>query len=227
MIDCLRIFVPDLVLHVLDNLEDSADDLVEIFAGALFARDYALPVPLVDVAGVKIVEILVPADRVHIRVQSFAGPEAIMSECPAFPFCERLDDLEGLARHSLDVEGDRPLDTVQVVVETGRLGHKQRGGNAVEVHFTAKFILKQIADELDRLFRLADGHVRIVIVRENQLHAYTLLMMCFREPAMCVIRTKIKTYTDHLNDIKSKIYHTPCPESCARDARKEIGSAVP
>ena len=51
----LRIFVPHLMLHVLDNLKDFPHRVHQGVKGALLAGDDPLPVPLVHIAGVEIV----------------------------------------------------------------------------------------------------------------------------------------------------------------------------
>ena len=55
MLDCLRIFVPYLMLHMLDDLEDGLDGGLQGFNGAVFFGDDLLPVPLVYIAGVEVV----------------------------------------------------------------------------------------------------------------------------------------------------------------------------
>ena len=112
MVDGVRPLVPDLMLHVLDDLENLSHDLVENHRSPVFAADDHLPVPLVHVGGVEIVEILVAADRVHVGVEAFARLKAVFSEREALPFRERLDNLEGGARKRLHVELNRALDAV-------------------------------------------------------------------------------------------------------------------
>ena len=109
---CLRVLVPHLMLHVLDDLEDCANSLLKCLDRALFAGDNALPVPLVDVAGVQVVKLLVTADCVHVRVETFPWLEAILFECHTLPFCEGVNNLNRLSWDTGDVKRNRTLHTV-------------------------------------------------------------------------------------------------------------------
>ena len=77
MVDGFGVFVPHLMLHVLDDLENGAYRLLQGLPVPVFPADDLLPVPLVHVAGVKIVQLLVPPDGVHVGVKAFAYLKSI------------------------------------------------------------------------------------------------------------------------------------------------------
>ena len=54
--------------------------------------DDLFPVPLVDIDGVQVVEILIAADRVHIGVDAMSRLDAVLTERHSLPFCKRLYD---------------------------------------------------------------------------------------------------------------------------------------
>ena len=112
----IRIFVPDLMLHMLDDLKDCIHGLLQGFNGALFFGDDLFPVPLVYIAGVEIIQLLITADRVHIGVKTFARLKIILLQRHALPFCEGMDNLDGLAGHACKVELHRAFHAAQVVI---------------------------------------------------------------------------------------------------------------
>ena len=74
----------------------------------------------------KIVEhILIPSDGIHIRINATAGIEAVALESQAFPLGEGMHNLR--FRFCMqDIKGDRPLITVQVIVQPRIIRHKKR-----------------------------------------------------------------------------------------------------
>ena len=68
MFDCFRIFVPYLVLHMFDNFEDGAHGFFQGFRISLFFGDNFFPVPLVNVAGMEVIQFFVTPDCVHIGI---------------------------------------------------------------------------------------------------------------------------------------------------------------
>ena len=51
VVDCVRVLIPDLVLHVLDNLKDGSDCLFQCFDGTILFCNDLFPIPLVYIAG--------------------------------------------------------------------------------------------------------------------------------------------------------------------------------
>ena len=77
MFDSLRVFIPHLMLHVLDNFEDLPHRILQGVQGALLLCNDTFPVPLVHITGVKVIQLLVPADGVHVGVKSLARLKAV------------------------------------------------------------------------------------------------------------------------------------------------------
>ena len=125
-----------------DSGHDGANHVFQIRLGAVLLPDDLFPVPLVHIDGVEVVQFLVPADGVHITVQALAHPEAVILEGLALPLCQRLDHLCFNAA-VFHIEGDFPLDAVQVVVQAGRSLHEERRGHAVEIQRGAQGVGKQ------------------------------------------------------------------------------------
>ena len=59
------------MLHMFDDLKDLTHCFHQGFSGALLLSDYLFPVPLIYIAGVQIVQLLVPADGVHVGIKAF------------------------------------------------------------------------------------------------------------------------------------------------------------
>ena len=125
-----------------DGRHDGAHHALQVGLIAVLLPDDLFPVPLVHIDGVEVVQVLVPADGVHITVQALAHPEAVILEGLALPLCQRLDHLCFNAA-VFHIEGDFPLDAVQVVVQAGRGLHKERCGHAVEIQRGAQGVGKQ------------------------------------------------------------------------------------
>ena len=103
------------VVGIADCPNDGIYNELQIVQVPVFAGNDLLPVPLIHINGVDIVELLVPADGVHIGVQSITYGKAVALQSQSLPFCQRMDHLSFFA-HGRNVEGDRTLVAVQVVV---------------------------------------------------------------------------------------------------------------
>ena len=77
----------------------------------------------------KIIQILVAAYGVHIRVKPEKGTEFIFCEREALPFCKAVHHFRGFARR-FDIEGHGALHAVEIIVQTALSRHEQRRGNA-------------------------------------------------------------------------------------------------
>ena len=73
----IRVLVPDLMLHVLDNREDALYGVLEHFDASVLFANHALPVPLIHIAGVEVVRLFIAADGVHVCVEALARLEAV------------------------------------------------------------------------------------------------------------------------------------------------------
>ena len=78
----------------------------------------------------EVIQLLVPADGVHIRHQAVAHKEVVVVEGKALPFGQGVDHL-ALDAHSGDVEAHGALHAVEVVVEAGGRVHEQGRGDAL------------------------------------------------------------------------------------------------
>ena len=71
-----------------------------------------------------VVQLLVPADGVHVGVQTVANAEVIPLQSQALPFCQGVND-GGLTVGILDVEDNGALYAAEVIVQAGCAVHKQ------------------------------------------------------------------------------------------------------
>ena len=122
--------------------------------------DDLLPVPLVHVDGVDVVQALVPADGVHVRIQAVAGIEAVALEGQALPLGQRVDHLSVGTLHGGNVEAHGPLHAVEVVVEAGVPIHEQRRGHPAEVQGKFQVLL-------EAAFHKFDGPLHVVAVERG------------------------------------------------------------
>ena len=75
----------------------------------------------------------------------------------------------GIDAHVGDVELDRPLISVEVVVEAGILFHKQRGGNPPQIEGMTEIHLEIALDELNGPLHFVDGEGRMIALGEKYL----------------------------------------------------------
>ena len=85
----------------------------------------------------EIVQILVPADGIHVGVQALAGVELIALQSQTLPLGQRVDHHGGVV-HGPDVEGDGALHAVEVVVEAGAGLHEEGSGDPAQIEGTAQ-----------------------------------------------------------------------------------------
>ena len=158
------------VLRVADRGHDVHDRGLEVVEVAVFGQDDLLPVPLVDVDGVESVElVLVAAHGVHVGDDALAGIEAVALEREALPLGEGLHDLGAVGR-AQDIEADRALIAVEVVVQARGLVDEERRGDALEVQQRAEPVLKQPFEQADGLLRVVNGQIADVAFRDRVFH---------------------------------------------------------
>ena len=90
----------------------------------------------------EIIQLLIPADGVHVGVQPLAHGELVAVQGHALPLGQGVDHL-GVPARVGHVEGHGPLHAVQIVVQAGGRLHKQGGGHPAQVERTAQIVLKQ------------------------------------------------------------------------------------
>ncbi len=104
---------PDMepVVGIADGPDDGPDDELQIFGIPVFPGNHLFPVPLVNIDGVYIVQVFIPADGVHIGVQAVADGEVVPLQRQPLPLCQGMDNL-GIGAHGGDVEGHGTLVAV-------------------------------------------------------------------------------------------------------------------
>ena len=153
----LREFPFQLVAGHADGRYDAPHGVLEIGEIAVLLADDLFPVPLVHIDRVKVVKHrFVAPDGVHVGVKALALIEVVLAQRPALPLGQRLHNLALRAVHGGNIKGDRALDAVQVIVETGVGAHEQRRGHALEIQRRAQILLKAPLDEFDGSLRLVD-----------------------------------------------------------------------
>ena len=144
--------------HAVDVLHDSLEGIER----AVFPADDLFPVPLVDVDRVDVVGLLIAPDGVHIRVEPFPDVEAVALQGIALPLREGLHDFGHVLLLIQHIEGDGPLDAVQVVVQAGRRVDEQGRGDAQQIQALHEQRLEEVLDFLDRDLRLMQRQLGLV-----------------------------------------------------------------
>src|SRR5574344_98500 len=84
----LRISLTSKIFRTQDSRIDTFHDILQKSDGTLLAHDDGFPVPLVHIQGMEIVQFLVSADSVHIRIYSVSRFDIIFCQCKTFPFSQ-------------------------------------------------------------------------------------------------------------------------------------------
>ena len=108
-----------------------------------------------------VVHLLVPADGIHIGEQPLADIELVALQGETLPLGQRVNYLSG-GSHIGNVEGDRALHTVEVVVKTRILIHKQGGGHPTQIQGITQIHLKITLDEFNGPLHFVDGEGRMI-----------------------------------------------------------------
>ena len=124
--------------------------LLEILHRPIPGGDHLLPVPLIHVHRVEVVQLLVPADGVHVGVQALPHGELVAVQGHALPLGQGVNHL-GVPAGVGDVKGHSPLHAVEIVVQAGGGLHKQGGGYPAQVEGAAQGVLKQALEQADGL----------------------------------------------------------------------------
>ena len=156
------------VVRLADRADDVAHGAFEILDRAVFPRDDLFPVPLVDVDGVKIVDLLVAPDGVHVGEQTLADIELVALQRQPLPLGQRMHDLR-LGMDVRDIKTDRPLIAVQIVVQAGGLLHEQGSRDAAQIERVRQIRLEIAFDKFDGALQLIHGQRRTVALRDEDL----------------------------------------------------------
>ena len=160
-----------------DRRHDGAHDVLQIRLVPVFLTDNLLPVPLVHIDGVEVVHVLVAADSVHVAVEALAHAETVVFQGLALPLGQRLDDLH-LDAAVLGVEGDLPLDAVQIVVQAGRSLDEERCRHAVQVQRGTQGVGKQPLHRADGALGVVQVQRGRVVFRNDDLAHSRLPLSC-------------------------------------------------
>ncbi len=142
--------------------------LFQVGEGPLLRGDDLFPVPLVHIDGVDVVQILIGPEGIHVRVDAPAGSNAQFIQFQAFPFCQGVHDFGACLVHPLDGEGDRPLDAVQIVIDTGAAENDHGGRDAQQRQLGGQVHLEHVFDGFDGFFGIL-GRSKQVAVTAGQI----------------------------------------------------------
>ena len=110
----------------------------------------------------KIVGILISADRTHICIETFSGVKTITLQRIAFPLRERVYNLHLFIILLFYSKRNRAFHTVQVVIQSGFRTNKKRGRYTCQMKVLCKRPFKVIFHLFDGNFRFTDGKRRAV-----------------------------------------------------------------
>ena len=147
---------------------DGAHHGLEVVLGAVLLPDDLFPVPLIHIGRVEVVQLLVPANGVHVAVQALSYMEVIVLQGLALPFGQRLHHL-GLDGPVLEVEGDLALYAAQVIVQAGGSLQHQRGGDPGQVQSGAQRVCKQPLYRANGPLGIIQVQRRAVALRDDDL----------------------------------------------------------
>ncbi len=99
---------------------------------------------MVHIDRMEIIQLLVPADGVHIGVKAGPGGKAVGGKGHPLPLGQGLDNLDLGAADVQNIELDRALHPVEVVVKSCLGTHEKGGGNPGEVHGVGQLGFKEI-----------------------------------------------------------------------------------
>ena len=148
---------------------DGADHLFEELDGAIFGTNHALPVPLIDVEGMDVAQLLVGADGVHVSVDAVAGLHVILGKGQALPLGQRVHHFGACVAEVFDREIHSAFFTAEVVIDAQTAQHKQRGGDATEAQCRGKIVGKKLFDNFNALLRGVHVEQRAIVVKGNEI----------------------------------------------------------
>ncbi len=102
----------------------------------------------------QVVEFLVAADGVHVRVNAVARADPVAADRHALPLGKRLHDLCVCLIHIQNGKVDCAFHTVQVVIQSTLRCDEQRCGYTAQVETISQLLLEVVLDLFDRTLRL-------------------------------------------------------------------------
>ena len=133
------------VVGVADGPYNGLYNELQIVQIPVFPGNDLFPVPLVHINGVDVVQLLIPANGVHIRIQAVSDGKVVPFQGQPLPLGQGVDHL-GILLNGGNIKADRPLVAVQVVVQSGILRDEQRRRDPLQVQGAGKLLLKGLFD---------------------------------------------------------------------------------
>ena len=175
----LRIMLASQELGTQDGTIDAAHDILEEGDGTVFLGNHSLPVPLVNIERMKIIQLLVSTDGVHICIYAISRLNLILGKRQSLPFGKRMNHLSLGITQILDRETYRALYAVQVIIDTQTLQYEERSGNATQTELGAQVLLEEFFYHFNTHFGLAHIQQRLVPFRFYQIaHFYFIFSIC-------------------------------------------------
>mmetsp|Transcript_122581 Transcript_122581/g.354275 ORF Transcript_122581/g.354275 Transcript_122581/m.354275 type:complete len:205 (+) Transcript_122581:625-1239(+) len=151
-----KCFQSEFLRNLLVGLENS---LVNIFDGGLqsvditlFLSDHLFPIPLIDVQGVSVIDIVVTTKSTKVSDNSGTRLDLVIMKGPTLPLGQTKGHFQF---HILKVtrgKGGGTFDAIEVVVEPTTLGDKKRTAHALKIDRFLELRLKGIFNVQEGFF---------------------------------------------------------------------------
>ena len=105
---------------------------------------YTFPVPLVYVQTVKVVQLFVASDGVHVRNDAESGLHLVFGQRYALPFCQTVHHFGHGLVHVLDGERHGTFNAAEVIVEAQSSEYEERGCYSAQSQFGTEAAQKEI-----------------------------------------------------------------------------------
>ena len=89
----LRISLTGKELCAEDGSIDTTDNTLQKAACPVSFGDDRFPVPLVNIKRMKVIQLLIGTDSIHIGIDTIARLNGIISQRQSFPLCQRVHNL--------------------------------------------------------------------------------------------------------------------------------------
>ena len=131
----LRIHFTDHIFRPDHRGINAADSLLQESDIAVSFRDHPFPVPLVDIQGMQIAQLLICPDGIHIGIDPISRLDTVFSQRKSFPFGKGMHDFRLGICHILDPERYRTLHSVEIIVDSHPFEDEKRGGHPAQPEF--------------------------------------------------------------------------------------------
>ena len=149
--DIVRKICRQLIVLMSDKALCSANHIIdspyfglqEVDSPVLFGnRDF--PIPLININGMGGIHWIIGSDGIHIGVEALTGFETEVGQGHAFPLGQGLHNLHFLIVHMAYLEGNRPFNSIQIVIDPGTGSHKKRRGDSGQIELKSQIGLECI-----------------------------------------------------------------------------------